>query len=200
MKLILVRHGESVHNRDGLGLGRADVELTALGREQVRRAAEAVAAARPLRVYASPLRRALEGGRLIAELCGVPLEVRDELIEMDVGLTEGLSLEEIRRRFPEFVRQWLGPRPESVPMPGGESLEDVAERLRRWLGEVRQRRDSTVAVVSHTFVLRVLICLLLDLPLRRFRDFRCDLASVSEVEWNEHAIVRRWNDVCHLHG
>lgn len=200
MRLILVRHGETHHNRDGLGLGRADAELTERGRYQTRRAAEAAAAARPQRVYTSPLRRALEGGRLIAELCGAPLEVREELAEMDVGFTEGLPLEEIRQRFPDFVREWLGARPETVRMPGGESLDDVARRLRRWLADVRQREEETVAVVSHTFVLRVLLCLLLDLPLRRFRDFRCDLASVSEVEWNEGAVVRRWNDVCHLHG
>lgn len=200
MNLYLVRHGETAHNRDGVGLGRRDEALTSLGRAQAAAVAGRFAAVKLDQVLASPLSRASDTARAIAAGKGLSVEVRDELIEMDVGLTEGMAFPAVREQFPEFVAGWAGPEVAKAVMPGGESLEDVASRLApliRYLHE--SSPDSDVAVVSHNFVVKVLLCSLLNVELSSFRAFEIGLASVSTLFLRGARVnVVGLNDTCHL--
>ena len=198
MIVYLARHGETAHNRDGLGLGRADVPLTERGRCQ----AEAVAAelaTRPItRVLSSPLTRALEMAKLIATVHSLEVEIRPELAELDVGDTEGVPILELRAKYADFLAEWLGPNVAAVRMPGGESLEDLAVRLRPLLAELRGG-DSRAAIVSHNFVIKVFICEALGIPLAQFRGLTIDLASLSTLTLGDRRVsVGSLNDRCHL--
>jgi len=196
--LYLVRHGETEANRDGLGLGRGDSPLTTVGVRQAEALALALSGLPVAAVWSSPLRRARHTAEAIARTVGAEVEVVEALAELDVGETEGLPYAEIRRRWPTFIAAWLGPNPAAVRMPGGESLEDLATRIRPLLPRIRELEPSGLAIVSHTFVIRVLACLLLDLPVAAFRSFACDLASVAVLDLAPRPVVRRWNDTCHL--
>ena len=200
MNLYLVRHGETAHNRDGVGLGRRDEALTSLGRAQAAAVAGRFAAVKLDQVLASPLSRASDSARAIAAGKGLSVEVRDELIEMDVGLTEGMAFPAVREQFPEFVAGWAGPEVAKAVMPGGESLADVASRLApliRYLHE--SSPGSDVAVVSHNFVVKVLLCSLLNVELSSFRAFEIGLASVSTLFLRGARVnVVGLNDTCHL--
>lgn len=197
--LHLVRHGESAFNRDGKGLGRADVPLTELGERQAEAAGAAFANTPVTRILSSPLVRARRVAEAISKVTGAPLEVREVLTEMDVGDTEGLGFADIRARFPDFIRQWSGPHAVDTPLPGGESLRDVAGRLGPILGELHSFEAGDVVLVSHNFVLKAMLCALLDVPLENFRAFQLDLASITAVTLrNRRVAVRRLNDVCHL--
>ena len=198
MTLYLIRHGETAANRDGLGLGRADLPLTERGWRQAEALATACARFSIAAVWTSPLQRARLTAEAIARAAGASLVVEGALAELDVGDTEGLRLDEVRRRWPDFVAAWLGNDPAAVRMPGGESLDDLADRLRPLLPRVRELEPGGLAIVSHTFVLRTLLCLVLDLPLAAFRWFACDLASLSVVDLAPRPVVRRWNDTCNL--
>ncbi len=204
VRLHLVRHGETAHNRDGIGLGRADVPLTERGRRQAGAAVERLALAPPGRILTSPLARAGAIARPLAERTGAPLEVRAELIELDVGETEGLPLGEIVERFPAFAAAWRGPDQVAAAMPGGESLAQLAARLEPLAAELFALPDEgggDVAVVSHNFVLRLLVCRLLGLDPAAFRAFTIDLASISTLSLRRgRAVVERLNDRCHLPG
>ena len=200
MRLYLVRHGESTYNRDGLGLGRVDAPLTDLGLRQATAAVERLATEPVDRIFSSPLTRAATIARGLAERTGAPLDIREELIEMDVGETEGLPFRDMRERFPEFIEAWRAPDPSTVAMPGGESLAQVAARLEPLVAELHALPDDAVAVaVSHNFVLRLLICRLLGLKIGAFRAFNVDLASVSSLSLRSGlASLRTLNDRCHL--
>ena len=200
MRLTLVRHGETAYNRDGLGLGRADPPLTDLGLRQTAAAIERLAGQPPDRILTSPLGRAAAIARGLAERTGTPLEVREALTEMDVGETEGLPFAEMRERFPEFLQAWRAPDPADVAMPGGESLAQVAARLEPLVAELHAVPDeASVVAVSHNFVLRLLICRLLDLEVAAFRAFSLDLASVSTLSLRGgRASLRTLNDRCHM--
>ena len=202
MRLILVRHGETAYNRDGLGLGRADPPLTDLGLRQTTAAVEQLATEPPDRILTSPLGRAAAIGRGLAERTGAPLDVREELTEMDVGETEGLPFAEMRERFPGFLEAWRAPDPADVAMPGGESLAQVAARLEPLVAELHAfPDDGSVVAVSHNFVLRLLVCRLLGLEIAAFRAFSLDLASVSTLSLRGgQASLRTLNDRCHLAG
>jgi broad specificity phosphatase PhoE len=197
----LIRHGQTDHNRSGLTLGRADVPLNELGRRQAA-ALGAKFADHPLgAIYSSPLSRTYETARAIAGERDVPLYARDELLEMDVGETENITFAELRERYPEFLLQWGSDSPEEARMPGGESLLDVAARLEPFLADLRAITHDHIAVVTHNFVLKLLLCRLLDVPLRSFRTFGTDVASVSTVIMRDSRIsVRVLNDLCHLHS
>lgn len=202
MRLTLVRHGETAYNRDGLGLGRADPPLTDLGLRQTAAAVERLAAEPPDRILTSPLGRAAAIARGLAERTGAPLEVREELTEMDVGKTEGLPFAEMRERFPGFIEAWRAPDPADVVMPGGESLAQVAARLEPLVAELHAfPDDASVVAVSHNFVVRLLICRLLGLEIGAFRAFNVDLASVSTLSLRGgQASLRTLNDRCHIEG
>ena len=199
MNLYLIRHGQTASNRDGLGLGRDDIALTAEGLRQAG-ALGARMAAEPLdRVLVSPLRRARQTAELIVGERDIPMEVRDELIELDVGETEGLTFAVIRERFGDFLARWQGDHPGPVRMPGGESLDDVAERVAPLVAELRDSPDSALALVSHNFVLRLVLCAVLGVPPENFRAMPIGLASLSTVVLERGRVsVRSLNDRCHL--
>ncbi|MCO5200526.1 MAG: histidine phosphatase family protein [Chloroflexi bacterium] len=197
--LHLVRHGETAFNRDGKGLGQADVPLTELGERQAKAVGTAFAAVPVGRIFSSPLVRAREVAGAISATTGVPVEIREALTEMDVGETEGLDFADMRARFPEFIRLWSGPHAVDTTLPGGESLRDVADRLAPILSELHSLEAGEVVLVSHNFVLKALLCALLEVPLENFRAFQMDLASITAVTLrNGRVAVRRLNDVCHL--
>ena len=132
----------------------------------------------------------------------MPVVLRDELIEMDVGETEGLAMVELRERYSGFLADWRGPEGHMVRMPGGgESLSDVDRRVAGLLDSLATFEAERLAIVSHNFVIRVAICRLLGLGVERFRAFGVDVASITQVELGPGgAAIVSLNDVCHLQG
>ena len=134
-RIYLVRHGETEKNKERLLQGRSNLPLNETG---IRQAEEAGRYFRERgitfdRIYSSPLLRAVQTARIIA---GEDTELipDDRLLEMDYGPWEGTSLlnpaPEIVYFFQDFVHH---PAPE-----GMESLASVVERLRDFLGFVRE--------------------------------------------------------------
>lgn len=199
MRLILVRHGETEHNRGQVTLGRADVPLNERGVAQAKAVAASFSVA-PAAVYASPLRRALDTASAIAAETGLKVTVEDGLIEMDVGEMEHLTGAELRERHPEFLKAWLSGEAASIRMPGGESLAEV--QARAWAAVERMREahgEGSVAAVTHNFVILTVVCRALNLPLGEFRRVRQGLAARTVID-----ITERWttllqlNDTAHL--
>jgi broad specificity phosphatase PhoE len=195
----LVRHGQTEHNRAGQGLGHSDVALTDLGIAQAEAVARRLASEPVRQVFASPLERAGYVARAIAAHHGLDLETIPALIELDVGDTEGLEIAETRRRYPDFMEAWATDEGHTVRMPGGESMEDLAARLRPLAVQLLEITEGDLVVVSHNFALRALLCDLLGLGLERWRAFQLDLASITSVTVrNGRVSVRTVNDTCHL--
>lgn len=210
MRLILLRHGETEHNRGRLTLGRADVPLNARGLLQ----AQAVAASfgtRPSAIYVSPLLRARQTAAAIESRTGVAAVVEEALIEMDVGEMEHLTGDELRERYPEFLRLWLSD-PAQARMPGRDTVGDARISGGETLTEVQERAwgaiermlavhsGGTVAVVTHNFVILTLMCRALGLPLAGFRKLRHGVAARSVVDISDDGECRvlQMNDVAHL--
>lgn len=170
--LILVRHGQSEPNAAGLLVGRSDPPLTALGRDQARKAARLLAdeltggghppaagagpkrssrpPARKLRVLTSPLGRARDTAEVIVALLGslaVPPHpvVEERLIELDYGELEGRRPSELS---PELWAAWRAD-PGWQP-PGGESLVQLHARVDPlWASLAAEAASGDVIAVSH---------------------------------------------------
>ncbi len=165
--LILVRHGETEGQSSIRYYGRTDLALSDLGRAQmasVRQALERWHGAPSFaRIFASPLRRALEGARLIAG-DAASIAAIDEFVEVDFGLFEGLTAQEIHERYPEEFERWNRDRlAPDFTYPGGESRSAFAARvgqgldrmLELWRGG-RDAYDGNALLVAHRGVIRAI--------------------------------------------
>ena len=132
----------------------------------------------------------------------LPVEVDEGLSEMDVGEVDGLSLEKVRELYPDFLQRWLGPEVATLPMPGGESLQEVQDRAWEAVQRIAGRHpEDIVCAVSHNFTIHVILCRALGLPITEFRRLRHDLAAVSVLDISgDRAVLVRLNDTCHLEG
>ncbi len=164
--LVLVRHGETVGNSSIRYYGRTDLELSELGREQMRAAGrwlhQRFRRAGFATVIASPLRRATEGATIIV---GADHSIKiEEFVEVDFGRFEGLSAEEIEARFPSDFARWNRDRLDSgFAYPDGESRADFASRVDRGIQRMLEvidaapaPRDGAALVVAHRGVIRLI--------------------------------------------
>lgn len=200
MRLIVVRHGETEWNRNRRAQGRSDVALNDIGRQQARHTAERLARMRLDGVYASPLSRAYETGKIIADCCNIPIETADALAEMDMGKWEGLTFPEIKDAYPEHEAVWAT-RPDHSHLPGSaESTLDTMERVQRWAENLyTQSSEGAYVVVTHTWPAKLLVMGALHVELRYIHSLRLDNASISIVERNEVGwVLRLANDISHL--
>ena len=169
-RLILVRHGETEWSRSGRHTSTTDLPLTAAGEDEARALAPVLAELSVDRVLCSPRLRA----RRTAELAGLAApEICEDLAEWDYGDYEGVTTPEIRRTVPGWT-VW------SAPVPGGETPDQVAERLDRVVERVRSTDDTTLAV-AHGHSLRALVARWLNLPVAEGRHFVLDTATWSEL-------------------
>jgi probable phosphoglycerate mutase len=200
MRLLLVRHGETDANRDGIALGQLDVPLNETGVRQAEALGRALAAEPIVAIYCSPLGRAMSTAEAIAAHHTVGVIVEHGLIEMDVGEIDGIPFPEVREKYPEFLAMWMSEEGPSHDMPGGESLATVAERAWRTLDSLAARhRGETVVAVTHNFVILTLLAKVMDVELHSFRRLRHSVAAISELDMRPgHARVIRLNDTCHL--
>ncbi|SHE25636.1 histidine phosphatase family protein [Actinomyces glycerinitolerans] len=151
-RLILWRHGQTDYNAHARVQGRVDIPLNTIGREQARSAASGLAALEPVRIVSSPLSRAQETARALADLAGIDIELDEGLLERSFGRWEGLSRVEMESQWPEAYAAWK--RGEDPADVGVETRQAVSLRvggtLERILEETpRADDDQTVVVVSH---------------------------------------------------
>jgi broad specificity phosphatase PhoE len=153
-RLILVRHGESLGNRDRIfSVDPGALPLTQLGYRQALEVANQIRTMFQAQwVVTSPFLRAQETGRVIAEVLKLPLVIEPQLYERDVGSLKGRSYDELERAPGyDLARPWAW-RPEA-----GESYEDVKARVGPVLDRLaREHPNSDIVVVSHGGVMQTL--------------------------------------------
>ncbi len=185
--LVLVRHGRTEWNRERRLVGRSDVELDEIGRDQARRVGRQLGRVAELRT--SPLRRARE----TAELFDLDLDAMldESFVELDYGSCEGLALDDVT---PE---QWARVRADpATRWPGGESLADVQRRVGEACaslferdGHGARREDGDVVVVSHVGPIKAAVAWALGAdPLLALR-LQLDNGSITTILWRGGAPV-----------
>lgn len=106
MRIILVRHGQTKWNSEGRVQGRTDIPLNARGMAQAEAVGEWLSGRKIDAVYASPLMRAHDTAKAIADRQGICVRLLDEMIEIDFGLWEGKTSRELSKEFPQFWVDW----------------------------------------------------------------------------------------------
>ena len=199
MHVILVRHGETSWNEIHRFQGFSDIELSSRGKSQAQSLAESLKGQSLEAIYTSPLIRAQQTAEQIARYHDCPVTLAEGLKELNQGQLEGLTVEELRQGYPEFLGNWLQ-EPETTHLPQGESLGELQRRAWTEMEEIlRKHPEGTVVVVGHSFVNRTILCRALEIPLNYFRRFRQDPTGKNVLEFSKRgAILRCLNDTCHL--
>jgi broad specificity phosphatase PhoE len=173
-----LRHGQTDWNVDFRLQGTADIPLNEVGKEQARRAASFIHREDWDALLSSPLSRAVDTAKIMAELVGFSdIEVEDLLLERAFGEAEGMLHEQWREKYGNHT-----------PAPGSESLEDLATR--GWLlleRLVLLHPGKRVLAVSHGAMIRKLLGLLSngEIPPAgdRFGNLSLNIVSFDEKDW-----------------
>lgn len=184
---MLVRHGETTWSATGRHTSVTDLDLTEHGAAQAKAMGPMLSNRDFAAVWSSPRKRATR----TAELAGLEVDaVKPDLAEWAYGEYEGLTSEQIQQDDPDWTI-WTG----GGRGPGGESADEVEERLDRVIDEARPLlEEGDVAFVAHGHSLRVAAARWLGKPAREGRIFTIETASVSTLGF-EHGreAVTRWN-------
>jgi broad specificity phosphatase PhoE len=183
-KLYLLRHGEVAVAYHRIFGGRIDMDLSPRGHEQARHLAEML---RPIQfdvLYASPMKRVQQTiAPLLRQHRGEPV-VLPGLREVDFGAWTGLNWEEVHAKFGVRAADWLH-QLEEAAIPEAESGAVFRARVEPCLRQIlRDHAGQTVAVACHGGVIRMLLSILLEMPLRHMANFEIDYASMT---WVNHA-------------
>jgi len=199
VRLILIRHGETLWNEEDRCQGFSDIELNSKGREQAQLLALALKEEPFKAIYSSPLKRAYETARVISQFHNLNVEVDVDLKELNMGRMEGLTVKELLARYPDFMREWAH-RPAALVLPEGESLAQLQERAWQAIERIyKAHPGETVGVVAHHFTILTLICKAIHLELSHFRRLRQDIASKTLLEVGERgSVLTCLNDTHHL--
>ena len=183
-RLVIVRHGETEWSRAGRHTGRTDIPLDHAGRERARALRAVLAGWHFAAVYSSPLARAWQTSELAG--FGERATMLDDLREWDYGEYEGLTTPQIRERDPGWVLWRNG-------VPGGETLDSVAERADRVIALVEEI-DGDVLLVSHGHLLRVLTARWLQMPAVSGQRFALGTGTPGELGYeHDWTALLRWN-------
>lgn len=182
-ELWMVRHGETEWSASGKHTSVTDLPLTEAGEEEARRIGERLAGVEFDAVLTSPRIRASH----TAALAGfADAEVVEDLVEWAYGDYEGITTPEIRKTVPGWT-VW------SHPSPGGETPEQVAERLDRVVARVRERGGRTL-VFSHGHASRALAARWLGQDVTEGRLFTLDTGTLCVLgSERESPAVVKWN-------
>jgi|SRR6266849_9941391 len=200
-RLILVRHGETLANREFRYIGTQDHLLSEQGQLQAEQLAEALSVLPIAAVYSSPLQRAYCTAESIAVRSALAVQVQDGLREGSFGSWEGMSRAEVLARSSEDEQQLLAwERDPDVAPPGGESFAMICERVLTTVEQLAQAHvEQAIVLVSHVGVIKALLCAALGTPLTSSSRIFLDPATISVVDWHPlYPLLRLLNSHAHL--
>lgn len=200
LDLLLIRHGQTDYSRENRFCGAIDPPLNDVGL----RMADAFGAAYAPRpwtaIYSSPRLRARQTADALARRISRDVSIDDGLAEIAYGEWEGMRHDEVKAKYPDAYAHWSADVA-SRGTPGGETAFAVASRAAPVLERIRETYgDGRVLVVSHKATIRIMVCALLGMDVRLFRDrLGQGVGAVTRFEITKKgATLVQLGDVSHL--
>ena len=180
-------------------LRHQDEPISQIGQEQAQKLVAYFADKGITSIYVSAYQRT---GQTIAPLAGnlnlLPI-VDERLNEIDNGLFDGMTEEELRQKFPTEL-QALRERKAGFRFPEGETGEEAFARIIAFLNEKQTlHQEENILVVSHDGLIRLLMCHVMNMPVTNRWNFRADLCGITELlyepEFGTWKLIR-FNQTC----
>jgi 2,3-bisphosphoglycerate-dependent phosphoglycerate mutase len=198
-QLILVRHGETVWNREGRIQGHLDSPLNSDGIAQAKMLGERLRRESFDALISSDLGRARNTAQYIALQTGHSVVLDARLRERHYGIFQGMTPSEAKSAYPEEDTRYAA-KPPNYAIPGGERVEDCFRRNFESLDELAIRyAGKRVVVVTHTGLLGALYSHVMQLPQVESQDFSVVNAGLNWFTYeNSQWRLDRWGDASHL--
>lgn len=200
-KIYLARHGESIWNTLKIVQGQKDVPLTDKGKLQAKLLGQRLAKENIDIIYTSDLSRAYETAKIISEVVNVEVVIMKEFREINFGIWEGLSKEDLLDRYKEEYELWLS-EPEKLAVEGAETLLELQQRTIGGINKIINSKDNkynNILVVSHGAAIKALILGLLDISLSNYKNLALGNTSLSIVECREYnRVLKLFNSTEHI--
>ena len=194
-KIFLIRHGQTEGNARKQYCGLLDMELNAQGCMQVEKLGRRLEKEVIHRIYASDKKRAIQSARIIFK--GRRINKVSGLKEINFGIFEGKSHQEIRESNADIYEKWLSD-PYNTLVPESESLMDFQKRVMGALEKiVVSNSNKTVAIVCHGGTISIILSHINGS--KNFWEFIPGSASLNVIEYvNHQAKIALFNDISHL--
>ncbi|MEE4243543.1 MAG: histidine phosphatase family protein [Desulfopila sp.] len=188
-EIYFLRHGETVlpHRY----VGKSDISLSENGKKQILTLLPFARSRVFSRIYSSPLQRCVQSAEILGMSSTAIFDHR--LCEIDFGLWERRTFEEISTNFPDEVAKWS--RNESdFCFPEGEKITDFHKRLEDFVQEIENIADGKLLLIAHGGVIRHLLCRFLNLSYANYLYFKIECGKISVLElYSEGGILTRLN-------
>lgn len=176
--IYLLRHGEINIPSPRRFLGQSDLPLNDTGIRHAKQLGKALSTIGFRHIYASPLSRAMQTASLVSGRSIQDIHAVDAFLEINLGAWEGLSVAEVRQRFPGAYEE-RGQDLAHFRPPEGESFADVAARALPVLHDIARCCTGPVLIVAHAGVNRALLSSLQQLPLGNLLQIPQDYCAVN---------------------
>ena len=178
-KLIIVRHGQTQMNADGLFFGKLDPELTDLGKEQAQSAREKLKAFNYDNIYSSDLKRASQTADIVNYL-NKEIIYDSRLQEINFGIFEGLTYSEIKEKYPEDCKEsevnW-----ETYNFRTGESPREMQARAVSFIKSLDLKKDNLI--VTHWGIIGCILSWYLSTGLQSYWKYSVHNGGIAVIEF-----------------
>lgn len=186
MKLYIVRHGQTIWNKEGRMQGAKNSNLTEKGISEAKKLNKFIKDINFDRVYVSPLGRTLETMEYVKGDMDLPVTIVEELQEMNFGKFEGEVLENLKDEYPEDIYN-LWQNPKAYVNETGENYEELFERVEKGIDKILENKDreENVLVVTHGVIISTLLTIVKKKPIDEIWETPVVRnTSLSIVEYN----------------
>lgn len=188
-KVYLLRHGHVDNGSEKRYLGRMDVSLDALGKEQSQELREYFKAISIDAVFTSPLKRCLQTTQILCKDKPIFYQSIEAFTEIDMGDWDNVPMSYIKSHSPELYAQ-RGEDLEYFTPPNGESFHDMAKRVKDAFDGITNHATGTILIVAHAGVNRMILSRILGLEIHAMFSIEQPYACVSALTWDNKN--RRW--------
>lgn len=191
MKLILIRHPETLANARNLVYGHTDWEYSDIGHATadavsvyVKKTYEKELRDSTTKIIASPLTRTKIVAEKIAEHTNLQVTIVDDIIEMNVGIFENMTVSEAETKHSTEWKQFMENSIE-YQVPDGESWKEVYHRAAKFIDSLSAEK-GTIFVVTHAMVIRSMLAHILKVDLENTWHFKIEPGHLIEIEYRKN--------------
>ncbi len=199
--LYLIRHGETIWNCEKKTQGCTDIKLTKKGLMQAELLGDRLKRSNKEfnNIYTSTLNRCTETAKIIGDRLNLSIKKLYSLRELEFGNWEGLTIDEINRKFPDAYLSWRN-KPHKTQIPNGESLVKLQNRCLKAVNKIiNEEKNGNVIIVSHGTAIKTILLGILGLDLKHFYKITLNNASLNIIELREYGpVLVKLNDTNHL--
>lgn len=200
-RLYIVRHCEAMGNINRIFHGITDSKISERGVEQLKFLSERFKDIKIDKIYSSPLERTRKTADAVNKYHGLPVIIKENIIEINGGCIEGLPWKQLPELHPELAKDW-NLEPHNFAPEGGESMRQLHQRIWEAMNQIiDESRGQTVAVVTHGCAIRNFLCRVMGYPIERLPEVEwCDNTGISMLEVDDHNnfSIGFINDITHL--